>query len=67
MLPARGGGFLRTGGPAFRIRELTADPGPREVAWPPASSAVVARVLLQSPVRAAFDGAKLITPAVGGP
>lgn len=67
ILPARGGGFLRTGGPAFRIRELTADPGPREVAWPPASSAVVARVLLQSPVRAAFDGAKLITPAVGGP
>jgi hypothetical protein len=67
VLPAPGGGFLRTGGPPRRISELTADPGPQIVDWPPASSGVLARVLLQNPFRAAFDAQKLLTPARGGP
>lgn len=42
------------------INERTADPPPQFVTWPPDSSAVLARVFLQNPIRAAYEGAKLL-------
>jgi hypothetical protein len=55
-----GGGFIHPAGDPLTIRELTPDPPPQDVAWPPASSAILARVLLQNPIRAAYDGAELL-------
>ncbi|HSM06426.1 MAG TPA: hypothetical protein VK858_17520 [Longimicrobiales bacterium] len=59
-----GGGFIDPGGspasPVLTINEQTPDPPPPSVTWPPASSAVLARILLQSPIRAAYEGAGLL-------
>lgn len=60
------GRFMHVAPPALTVRESTDDPPPREVAWPPVSSAVMARILLQNPVRAAYDGAALLEGAGGG-
>ncbi len=55
-----GNRFIHPGGSALTITETTADPPPQSVQWPPASSAVLARILLQNPIRAAFEGRKLL-------
>jgi hypothetical protein len=55
-----GGRFILPAGPGLTIEERTADPPPQQVSWPPASSAVLARVFLQNPIRAAYEGAKLL-------
>jgi hypothetical protein len=53
--------FLSPRGRTVTIRDDRSTP--KEVTWP-GSAAVVARTLLQSPLRAAFNGKKLITPAI---
>jgi hypothetical protein len=58
--------FLRTTGPALSVRETTPTPAPQAVQWPPSSSAVVTRVLLQNPIRAAFDGLDMLNGINGG-
>ncbi|MEE9394053.1 MAG: hypothetical protein V3W41_16250 [Planctomycetota bacterium] len=52
--------FILTGGNSFQISETRSDPPPDSVAWPPSSSSVVARVLLQNAIRVAYKGANLI-------
>jgi len=55
------GRFLSPQGRTIDIRDDRSDP--KQVTWP-GSAAVVARTLLQSPLRAAFNGKKLIAPAI---
>lgn len=60
----RFGRFLPADARSLTVR----DPGrtPATIAWP-GHAATVAHVLLQSPLRAAFDASKLLAPALGGP
>lgn len=54
------GRFIHPAGSTLTITEPTDDPSPKSVTWPPVSSAVLARIFLQNPIRAAYEGAKLL-------
>ncbi len=55
------GHFLSALGPSLTIADEESDP--KNATWP-GNAAIVARTLLQNPVRAAFDAHKLIAPAL---
>ncbi len=58
-----GNRFVEPSGPPLVVSELPPPPDrppPPSVNWPPHTSAVLARTFLQNPVRAAYDGSKLL-------
>jgi hypothetical protein len=57
----RSGRFLSALARTLIVKDKDSDP--QETTWP-GNSAIVARTLLQNPVRAAFDAQKLIAPAL---
>jgi hypothetical protein len=59
--PLRSGHFLSPGARTLIVKDKDSDPP--ETMWP-GNSAIIARTLLQNPVRAAFDAKKLIAPVM---
>lgn len=60
----RGGRFLSPAARTLAITDARSDPA--QTVWP-GHAGVVARTLLQSPIRAAFDARKLLAPALATP
>ena len=59
--PLRSGRFLSALGTPLIVEDPDSDP--KQTTWP-GNAAIVARTLLQNPVRAAFNAQKLIAPAL---
>ena len=67
IVKTHNGRFISTTNKPMTIRERSGDPPPQQVQWPPSSSAVLARVFLQNPIRAAYDGSQLVDDIDKGP